>query len=476
MFNIMNGKKRSLFSVNMIALLIIGAMTNASASQFRLVKDVNPGADSSNINYMSGDRQLFFWANDGSGTGKQAWTIDGAHGGVIKISNIDDTIYSHMAGKADLSVGVHQFFQLRRESDWGYELWTGTALGVTKLREIPGYVGIAQTVKALGKYFFVPSDDTVHGKELWVSDGTTAGTYMVKDIVPGSSGSNPHELTEVGDQLYFMVGDNLWQSDGIGANTRLSRSFECPACEVSDVDLVAVVNKTLYIRWYKHINGVSNYELWRYETDSGQTSKVKTFTNLPAREDAHYAGVGNILYFLNQTDSTYGSRKYGLWKTDGTSAGTTLIKEWDGVEWHIDALLTPAAGMLYFRGGNDENRELWVSNGTSQGTVQVKDINGDSANSSNLSHLTTVGRNLYFTYTLPYSITGDFWMSNGVEAGTAETDFRVDSTKHPVVINGRLYFYGGDKINSSYGWELYTDDGSSSPAVTLTPVIMYLLN
>src|SRR5215470_6154367 len=47
--------------------------------------------------------------------------------------------------------------------------------------------------------------DGVHGNELWVSDGTTAGTYLVADLNPGSAGAAPFALTDVEGTLYFVA-------------------------------------------------------------------------------------------------------------------------------------------------------------------------------------------------------------------------------------------------------------------------------
>ncbi len=54
-----------------------------------------------------------------------------------------------------------------------------------------------------GKQVFFIGGDFTNGYELWKSDGTTAGTKMVKDIFPGNDGSSPYNLFVYKNEVYF---------------------------------------------------------------------------------------------------------------------------------------------------------------------------------------------------------------------------------------------------------------------------------
>src|SRR5262245_43614118 len=111
----------------------------------------------------------------------------------------------------------------------GCELWrsNGTAAGTVLVKDIyPGPNGsspLSESNSALlnGVRYFIATDP-VHGRELWKSDGTAAGTVMVKDIVPGARGSIAPFLdgpVVSNGTLYFPTidpttgGFQLWKSN-----------------------------------------------------------------------------------------------------------------------------------------------------------------------------------------------------------------------------------------------------------------------
>ena len=66
---------------------------------------------------------------------------------------------------------------------------------------------------------FFNAGDSAHGNELWESNGTPAGTVLVRDIAPGATGSGPSNLVNLNGLLLFAANDNihgpeLWRSNG----------------------------------------------------------------------------------------------------------------------------------------------------------------------------------------------------------------------------------------------------------------------
>jgi ELWxxDGT repeat protein len=101
----------------------------------------------------------------------------------------------------------------------------------------------------------------------------------------------------------------------------------------------------------------------------------------------------------------------GLWKTDGTDAGTVRV---NAVPFSD---MTVFNGKLYFAASDNAlDVELWKTDGTDAGTVRVKDIN-PGVDGSWPSQLTVFNGALYFTAN--DGVAGaELWKTDGTDAGT----------------------------------------------------------
>ena len=77
---------------------------------------------------------------------------------------------------------------------------------------------------------YFSGNDGSAGVELWKTDGTEAGTVLVKDINAGSGDSSPSLFTVLNGETYFQASDGadgmeLWKTDGTAAGTSPMRSF-----------------------------------------------------------------------------------------------------------------------------------------------------------------------------------------------------------------------------------------------------------
>ena len=335
-----------------------------------------------------------------------------------------------------------------------------------------------------GTLFFVATTGTSGtgtGKELYKSNGTSAGTTLVKDIYVGGN-SNPANLTNWNGTLYFTAtdathGTELWKTDGTTAGTVLVKDIAASTASSNPANLI-VFNNALY---FVADDGASGYELWKTDgTEAGTAIVTDLYTGstdaFPSSATSrHFAIMGSYLYFMAQGSNSTG---YELWRTNGTAGGTTLVKDiYTGSGHGYPNHLKNVNNTLYFWAKTSvAGYELWKSDGTESGTVMIKDIypgssdSGWAFNSYNNNSSTTstpdfflFGGNVYFT--AQDGSTGyELWKTDGTVAGTVQVKDLKPGT-------GSSYTGGGYTYNNGYSGltlfknELYfsSEDGTAQP-------------
>ena len=371
--------------------------------------------------------------------GEELWTSDGTAAGTNLLKNIfaDGSSWAWQARK----LGKDHILFAALDDLNGAEPWItdGTATGTRLVADINPGSDSSYPVNfsdlGNGKAVFA-AEEPLHGRELWVTDGSAAGIGLTRDIVPGERGAfseyvTPGDFAVVGGRALFFVGDVLWSSDGTEAGTGRVESAQ-PFAESgaivagnaayvgtsagylktngqaegtihlaeNGVSLAAVGSKVFFAgAGFGHSN-----ELWVTDGTPGGTRLVKNIRP-PSPDKYDYvfpygaaAAAGGALFFFAD-DGVHGTE---LWRSDGTEAGTSLVKDiapGDASSFIriVDgSAMTEYHGLLYFVADDGvHGAELWRSDGTSHGTIMVSDINPEGP-ASFPSSLTVMFNRLYF--------------------------------------------------------------------------------
>jgi ELWxxDGT repeat protein len=349
--------------------------------------------------------QIYFSAFDGTTSG-QLWKSDGTAAGTVKLeTNVLDPERFRV---------VNDRLVFTNGPVWATD---GTPGGAQALHN-PSWT--FDLTKA-GNSIFFSSGDVTTGKELWRTDGTPAGTSLVADLVPGKTPSNPRFLTEAGGKLFFeatevtIAGSELWVSDGTAAGSFQVADLGFENNSSSPRNLTAAGG----LLYFSAATGFGR-ELWKSDGTADGTVMVKDIQPGPGSsipdsgtEGTFAAPAGGPLFFAADDFQT-GEE---LWKSDGTTEGTTLVQnlafERTG---SYPRHLTAAGSQVYFVNGTFFDRELWVSDGTEAGTHRVKDIN-PGQESSRPGNLTAVGSVLLFSAFDPAHGV-EAWRTDGTAVGT----------------------------------------------------------
>ncbi len=367
----------------------------------------------------------------------------------------------------------------------------------------------------LNNIAYFAASDGIHGIELWRSDGTKEGTFMIEEISTGSSLSTINRITTSGNKIYFTVdnggGPELYVSDGTGQGTSILKIFpDFPSVPSYLTD----VNGALYF-----YSGSTN-QIWKSDgTISGTTMVCDLYSEIGGYSPTLLTNANGRLFFVAQ--SFFDGNE--IYTTDGVPGSTRMVKNKNPYAGSEPTQLTPVNGLLCFAADDGSGqRQLWVSDGTDAGTYKANNPNNiivdnwygitftvtnetvyfsgnindndgshfcayntsDAANtvniikninpgfySNNLYNITNVGGTLFFTV-----FNGKdqvLWKSDGTEAGTMQVrninpgGRNIYLYKDFADANGILLFSFYD---DAHGYEIWKSNGTEAGTIMIKDI------
>jgi len=318
-----------------------------------------------------------------------------------------------------------------------------------------------------GQRAFFSATNGLDGQELWTTDGTDAGLHEVKDIYPGRTGGSPYQIKVDGQRVFFGASDGasggmaeLWVSDGTAAGTSIAGKFDSILTGPSNILISASFNGEFYFI----AKMAGDIGLWRTDGTAGGTAIVYDFTANGVTNPQTLQPAGSHLFFVATTSATGDE----LWSTDGTT--TAMVSDINPGTSGSAIVNMASVGNTVFFGATTpgSGSELWTSDGTAGGTQQVKDIN-PGAGSSGVFGLTALGSSVVFSAS-DGTTGGELWTSDGTSDGTIQlADLRPGSLgSFPTmlgVVGSSAYFRASDGSKAN----LYSTDGTAPGTVLVGP-------
>ncbi len=469
------------------------------------------------VNSMIADGDAVYFVTHRQGHGAEIWRSDGTEAGTRPLIELPGFI-----GYPPRRLGNRWIFSAA-VSGQPFTLWTAdegfsaaAPITVCDGGECPAFESFFSESSTAPQLFL--GEDAAHGLELWATDGTGPGTRRLADACPGPCpGLRPvfgptAWLGASAGRTWFRAypspealdetGDELWVTDGTPAGTRRAAGhvagsgagflgglayfgashLKRPASELwsTDGSAGAAHRVTVLRRFAPGSNPLFQpfrdgvlmqayaasepYRLWNSDGTPEGTVLLDGFPPDASRSAAGFLPqVGSLQFFLayRQSGRPESPLSIELWRTDGSARGTRGIA---GLK--RDEFIGPAiawAGRLLFVVGNFGGCSWWSSDGTAPGTRQilppmpgVRCPTAVADLGSRFLFIARVGAGRYFV--------PQVFVSDGTPAGTRRISAIQGAREalyadQPVKIGGTVYF----RIFSSPDpqVELWQTDGAS---------------
>lgn len=473
--------------------------TDGTPEGSRLVKDIAPGKFSSTPQHfgVAPDGTLYFMATDGV-HGTELWRSDGTNAGTYMVKDISPGTASSSVS-APVFLNGRAYFVCTTTTD-GRELWRsdGTDAGTVRVTNLSAGTALSpfgplDVVNNHIVYVATPPSDTAAYYSTDLNDNTVKLATIVPQTLPGR--------VVIGSKVFFAAGtnsDQLWQTDGTVAGTSLVLTLPAAGVNPTPFDhLLSTLNGKLLFttRYYG--------QLWVSDLTLAGTVQIKNFSTINSSFIDSMFPFKHELYFGAYADNS----GQGLWKTDGTSDGTVLVKNIDPGASNLfpTGNFVEYNNSLYFPAFDaTHGQELWRTDGTTDGTQFVNDFwpgpgggtslllgvlrnrlviaangqlvsgDGTAGNWQPLSPWSGITKNIVMTGSLVFgdrlifgSVAGgniDIWSTDGTDLGTVLLNREIAGVETSGLPIARL----GDSFVFVNGSKLYRSDGTPAGTTFIT--------
>ena len=397
-------KTGQIFSVLAFLATPWSALTEAQPlPEEKLLADTVPGpkGNADFLNVITGvDDFKWFDTTDPQSSARTLWSSDGTTNGTSPVVLPPATHFVSPAFPA----GSQLFFWAA--SGQNFELWhTDRATGTSNLvlndtERADRDLSHMRHSQALNLTFFL-GRDTSAGQEIWVTNGTQAGTNRLIDATPGPSDSFLLETFDLGGQTYLVSFDSdeskrmTFRTDGTSSGTERLPIDPPPS------QTLTVGSSAYYLG--EDSSGTSG--LWRTDGSPGRAELVAEVAN-----GIRPFLAGDNMYFLTQVNDMW-----ELWSTDLTQAGTKKLYEAQGFPAPHSIRVAGDWLLLVEHGTSSRQVEaLWAINDPDRGLELLKDCEPQCGS---LFLREADQQTFYFTMSTPET-GSELWMSDGTAGGT----------------------------------------------------------
>ncbi len=334
-----------------LASLLIASI--ALATPAKQLGDINKVKNLKSIPFNTQSGNKIFFSRTTDAEGAELWVTDGTAAETHIIKDIvPGTEGSQPISFAPVTIGglPGAYFQARTPAN-GQELWItdGTSDGTVMVKDIyPGntsglgsFGGLPQFLSIPGstQAFFV-ADDGTNGEELWYTDGTSIGTVMVDDIKPGSASSEPTNLKYYPGfpYIFFTATNNLTGTEAYVANSSNSAILHdlAPGFASSKPGEFYLM-PTSFV--FAADDGTTGRELWSTNLSS-PTLLADTTPGLMPSYIINFMQLASDKLLYSSLSASAGGIDSKLMITDGTIPGTSAVKSLDCVPGGIFSIIT----------------------------------------------------------------------------------------------------------------------------------------